>query len=50
MHGTKTAAEAALKLVNDLLDLAADDVQLCATGDMIFDRSRRGGKLPASRT
>jgi integrase len=44
---TKTAAEAALKLVNDLLDLATDDTQLRVTGDMVFDRSKRGGKLPA---
>lgn len=46
--GTQTAAETALQQVNDLTRLAGgDDALERKIGDLIFDRSKRGGQLPA---
>ena len=45
---TQKAAEAALERVNDLIKLAKGDKRVEAKiGDMVFDRSKRGGELPA---
>jgi integrase len=47
-HATETAAADALDQVRDLVKLAgADDRQRRRIGDMIFEKTKRGGQLPA---
>lgn len=47
-YRTRAAAEAALRHIQDLARLAGDARMLARIGDLVFERSKRGGQLPTA--